>query len=1018
MSLSDDWSIDYVNREMRHVDGILSYDANVGTAPALNDYVRGTTSGAVARIIAGSDLGGTDATGTLTLTSVVGRFINDEPLVVLSEVPFDTVAGTPQGFTIGDVLGGPTTELITVRALEYNQGPKVALAGEGVVYGDTLTTGWANNEVIDNDTSGATGVALVNGSETDNSGLFGSALVNGTLAVPGTANTNNSVIIHYNAGGIAIPAGASIADTVTGAVGIAQQVVGVLATGSIRVVDSDTTGGAWTDTNGLDLENVVFYDTQVAGEVFLEGDLIEGITSLERFRVLAVIDDGDSSGKLITAGKTGTLTNGETLRKILPGDIVGNSVADVENLTEILAAATLNLPAGVITEQRDDQGGIFGTGVSLNIRRESNAFFSFIQDDFDELNQLDDLPPLDGTFLDTVYTILDGNGWEMPDLSMRFLEAGGWTDESKNNIWTNDQSVMSRVVAANGFLPAAGAPKPHPDAYVEQNGEVLAQFWLHGDFSALIKTKSTTDTRTIDVATPALGQLIDNGDRSWFLREYGDTYDHFDTGAVGAVATIPLASAADADNATGQFQYTFESGGAGAFTVGEEITAPGGKRGLVTASDSGAAGDVGYILKSAAQFADADVITGAVSTKTATLSAGGIADLVDGYDTNIRTMVVDRRFTGGTTTVATFIIGEQVTQSTSGATGFVLEDDAGTIYMQEATGTFDGTNLLTGDTSGALNTPTATAAFSTVPKDIGDGAGDQDYSGVSSADITGASAQAVADLYEWDKYLTRKEALQLEGGVGAAVGIEGRLYRGFDSTFVEKKTAPYGSFSGGIMSGAQGHFIEKETLDSADLQNIRLIDNAGVFRTPPNLQTLSITGLQAGWRAGGYRSTGVGSLAILTTEFEHAAGNAAGNSVIIVQAGSRAVGPLPSDIPDSGVLRIEDPSNPGIFLRAIYDSVNRGTDTYSLQQGIGQDTIGDITGAVALTQGDDAFVAPIEEESVGASVSNNIQFVSQIELVIRARKKGFKHFITSAAFTATGASVGVVRTPDPTVNLP
>lgn len=1020
MPIDDDWDIDFANQEIRHVDGILSYNSNAGTAPSLNDYVRGTTSGAVGRVIGGSDLGGTNATGTLTLTNVVGRFANAEGLEVLSEVPFDTVGGTPQGFAVGDTLTGPTTESIDVQAIEYNQGPKIATDGEGVVYGNNLTSGFANDEQIDNSTTGATAVALVNGSETDNSALFTSAAVNGTLAVPGTANTNDSVIIHYDGGTIDIPEDAKVADATSGASGFVQQKVGVTASGSLRLVDSDTSGGSWTDDNGIELQDVVFYNNQVAGQVFLAGDVIEGQTSGIRFRVLAVIDDGDSTGKLITAGKTGAVTVGEDLNKILPGDVLGAKVAEAESGTTVLAAATLNLPNGAFTLQRDDQGGIYGTSDSLNIRRSSNAFYSYIQDVIDELSELDDSPPLEGTFLDTVYTILDNNGWEIPDLSFRFLEKGGFTDSSKNNIWTNDQSVMSIVLAqlSTGFLPDSSNPTPLPDAYVEQNGEVLAQFWLHGDVNVLIKTKSTTDTRYIVPATPALGQEIGGGDRTWFLNEYLYEYDHFDTSKIGATNTVPLASKDDINNNTGQYRYSFNTGGAGAFTVGEEITGgTSGARGIVTASDSGATGNVDYALKSSAQFQDAETITGAVSGKTATLDGAGLSSLVAGYDADIRTMVVNRRFTGGTTS-GTFIIGEQVTQAVTGATGFVLEDDGGTLYIQDNSGTFDGTNQLTGDTSGATNTPTATAAFTTVPKDIGDGSGDLNYSGVTSADITDANPQTILSVYEWDKFLTRKESLALQGGTGSTPGVEGRLYRGFDPSFPEIKTAPYGSFAGGIMFGAQGHFIDKDTLVAADLQKIQLTDNAGTVVNPPNLQSYIVSNVAAGWRVGGYRSTGSGSTAILTTEFQIGAGNAAGNSTIVVQAGTRSVGPLPSDVPDTGVLRIEDPNNPGIFLRAIYDSVNRSTNTFSLQQGIGQNTIGDITGGSGLTQGDDSFVCFIEEEATGASVSNNIQYIGDVDCVTRARKKGFVPFIAASVFGSTGLSQGVVQTPDPTVNLP
>lgn len=1020
MPIADDWDFDYANQEIRHIDGILTYANNAGTAPSLNQYVRGTTSGAVGRVIGGSDLGGTNAAGTLTLTNVVGRFADTEAIEVLSEVPFDNVGGTPQGFTVGEVLTGPTTESITARAIEYNQGPKVTLAGEGVIYGNALTSGFANDEQIDNATTGATAVALVNGSETDNSGLFTSATVNGTLAVPGTTDTNNSVIIHYDSGTIDIPEDAKVADASTGASGFVQQKVGVTASGSLRLVDSDTSGGAWTNNNGLDIEDVVFFDAQVAGQVFLAGDLIEGQTSGVRFRVLAPIDDGDSTGKLITAGKTGALTIGEDLNKIEPGDVLGPKVAEVENGTTVLAAATLNLPNGVFTLQRNDQGGIYGESVSLNIRRSSNAFYSLAQDNIDELPELVDKPPLQGTFVDTVYTILDNNGWQIPDLSFRFLEKGGFTDASKNNIWTNDQSVMSLVLAQQsaGFLPDTANPTPLPDAYIEQNGEVLQQFWMHGDVNVLIKVKSTTDTRYIAPATPALGQEIDSGNRTWWLNEYLYEYDHFDTAKIGATNTVPLSTKNDINNNTGQYRYSFNTGGAGAFEVGEEITgASSGARGIVTFSDSGATGNVDYALKSTAQFQDSEVITGAVSGKSATLDVAGLSNLVAGYSSNIRTMVVDRRFTGGSTT-GTFVIGETVTQTGTGATGFVLEDDGGTIYVQDDTGTFNGTGTLTGGVSGATNTPTATAAFTTVPKDIGDGSGDLNYSGVSSANITAASPQPILSVYEWDKFLTRKESLALQGGTGGVVAVEGRVYRSFNSSFPEIKVAPYGTFAGGAMFGAQGHFIQKETLISADLQKIQLTDNDGTVVTPPNLQAYLISNVGLGWRVGGYRSTGSQSTEILTTEFEIGAGNVAGNSVVVVQAGTRGVSPLPADVPDTGVLRVTDPNRPGIFLRVIYDSVNRTTNTFSLQQGIGQNTIGDITGGSGLTQGEDSFVVPIEEEATGSTVSNNLQYIGDINCVTLARKKGFQPFIAAGVFTSTGLSQGVVQTPDPTVNLP
>ena len=57
----------------------LDYDGrSAGTAPNLTDYIRGNTSGAVGKVLAGTDLGGTNATGSLDLTNVVGRFETNE----------------------------------------------------------------------------------------------------------------------------------------------------------------------------------------------------------------------------------------------------------------------------------------------------------------------------------------------------------------------------------------------------------------------------------------------------------------------------------------------------------------------------------------------------------------------------------------------------------------------------------------------------------------------------------------------------------------------------------------------------------------------------------------------------------------------------------------------------------------------------------------------------------------------------------------------------------------------------
>lgn len=1012
MAISDNWSIDYTNKEIRHVDGVLSYNGNLGTAPSAGDVIRGTTSGVTARIIDGSDLGGTNPTGTLTLTDTTGLFESTESLEVLSEVPFDGLTANG-GIEAGAVLDDGAAAAITARFIQYQTAGFGT--GEGTVYGDTLTTGFADGDNIE---EGAVVKAVVNGSEVDNSSLFTGAAANGTLAVPGTASTNDSVIVNYDAGTVAIPEDAKVSDATSGAVGFAQRVYGALTTGSARIVNYDSTGGVWTDNNSLQLEDVVFYDAQVAGQVFSVGDVIVGATSGESGRVLSIIDDGDSTGKLVLASKTGAFTLSEDI------EVGGVKIAEVESTTDVLAAATLNIPFGIRTEQRATQGGIYDGSDSLNIVRSANALYSFLQDTFDELVQLDDQIPMSAQVLDQVYTLI--NGWKIPDLSMRFLEKGSILDAGGNNVFTNVQTVGTLAdIGDHGFLYDSANPTPQPNIYISQGGTVLSQTWLEGQIDVLVKVKTNTDTTKVDSAVPQLGVLINSGTSEVFAREYLRTYDVFEfTNTTGGVVVAPLATADDLDNTTGTHEFTFTGGVGTPFTVGEEIIGgTSGAIGIVTSSDTGASGSVGYVLKTTTQFAGAETATGQVSGATA--AVGAVSSSVAGYDSNIRIMTVDRSFTGGTTAGGPFVLGEQLSQAVSGATGFLMEDDGGTLYVQDSTGTFDGTNTLTGAVSGATNTPSSTTTSSVVPKDIEDGNGDQDYTAVISADITGAAPQLIADVYEWAKYVTRGESLLLQGGPGTAeTGIEGRIYRRLVSTFAEVKASPYGTFAGGVFFGAQGVYVEKDTLDPADIQSIRLIDNSGATRIPPNLQALSVTSVVSGDRVSVFRTTGASSTIILTNEFDvgtvGSGNNQSADSTVLIGDGNgispgtpRTVSPTPADVPSTGVLRILDPNDTGNFLRFPYTSVDRTTNIFSLPA-----TVGSVTGAVDLTADDDVFVVFIEEQAAGTSVSNTIQYISDIPLLVRVRRKGILPFETPATFGSTGASVAAIRTADPIVNLP
>jgi hypothetical protein len=1007
MAVSDDWNIDYIDKKISHIDGNLDWDTGSACGqPIADDYIYQTSgNNAVAKTLCAL----TGTSGTANLTNTVGRFVDGTGLVRLEYVDFDTVANC--GFSVGDTVTGLTSSRSgVIRAIEYND---TTTSGQGRIYGQFC--GGAGNFT-------AAEALQVGGSTKANAVGTGSGdytwaasvneLTSGTQNPPGTNNT--SILLDFDSPGssIYIPDGANISATGCKS-GVVQQHVGA-ADGSQGTLRVNNVQGTFACNDSLIMECVIFYDTQVAGQVFAVGDVITGATSSIQARILQIIDDGDSSGKLITASKTGAVTCGEAIQ------VGGVTIASVENTTATLDSAT-DVLGSPRTRQRDAlQGGIYSDCVSLNIVRNVNELYTYIQDTFDELVQMDDDVPMSAQVKDQQYTLI--NSWQIPDLSMRFLENGSIKDSSNDNIWTNYQTLGSiEGVGDQGYTESASTPSPQPQFYVEQNGSVIRSDWLEGNINILVKVKSNSDPTVICPSVCALGQLINNGTVTIFNRRFGHTYDHFETTTVGGTAPIPLATASDLNNTTGQYRISYT--GCGGFTVGEEIT--GGTTGAigVVVSEDLVCNTLDYILFSTTQFGSAETITGAVSAATATFSS--VASVVAGYCSAIRQMTVEEKVSCGTTT-GTWTRGETVTQAVTCATGFVLMNDAADDLYLEVTGctAFSGNNTITGAVSGA--TYAGTLVYSgnqtTVPGDIEDGCGEQNYNSYIVGNHCGTSCNAapILNVYEWTKFELRKESTLPIAGTGTSADTEGRIYRRIASTYAEVKAAPFGSFAGGKLFGATGIFVDKDTLCAADVQGIQLVDAAGVTRNPPNLQTISVTSLVACDSVSVFRAVNACACAevIMTTEFAvdcapGACANGSADSIIELKTATRAV-PMAQDVPSTGVLRVEDPNNAGLFLRFPYNTVCRTTGRFTLTSG----TIGNVTSCTALTSNDDAFVVFIEQASGGASTSNSVIYVSDTPLIIKVRKKGILPFQTTSTFGATGASVGAVRTVDSVVDLP
>jgi hypothetical protein len=1035
MPISDDWDLDYANTVLSHIDGVLSYDTGAGRQAAVGEYIYGATSGATAKVLS---VTGNTASGTLTLTNVNGLFEDNELLEVLSEVGFENVTdAVPTGFAVGDVITDQTSGSMDVKVIEYNTGG----LGTGIAYGISFAS-FADTEALDI-TGGQADVAdadTVTANNNNDSALT-TTLVAGTLAVPGTAQTNDSVIVHYDAGTVAIPEQAILLDATSTAQGLVEKVWGVTATGSIRVVDYNSTGGSWGDGNNLEVDQVIGYNNQVAGQVFTVGDVIVGATSGATGRVLA-----DTGTQLILADESGTWTTTEDL------EVGGTKIADANGTNDTLVCAVVNIPDGVRIEQKAKgvgggagQGGIYDAGDSLNIVRKFNSLYTFSQDTFDELDQMDDDEALDASVKGGAYSLVFG--WSFSETtevdSTRFLRQGGLADTSGANVWANPQTVgVLNKITDEAYFYSASQPYHMPQLYIEQDQNKIEPWWLEGHIDVLVKVRTRTNPSYIAPTTPGLGQLIPGGDPqvdgayAVYAREYHvSTYDTTQfAAAAGGVNTVALGTADDTAsdrNPNGTHTMDYTAGSGATLVVGEEFTTVAGgndqKVGVVVSDDggAGATGTLEYVLKSGTNFVNTDTCVAEVSGKTFT--APTPTTVVAGYVDDIAFPVVDIECDSTSSTIASgpFYPGEPVTQASTGATGRVVlaNETTDILYLETTTGTFSGLNVITGDNSGATWTPTTTATYNTISAfngDLNNGDGAVPFTGAVSGDLTGASPETVLNIYQYQKYLSRheEETYTFNGPGTADLGTVGRFYRKLADAFAEiKPGSPVATFTGSLTL-AQGWFLDSGYIDAGDIRSFSVIDNNGVSRTPPNLQALTVSGVANLWRVAVYRSTGAGLTTILRNEFDVLAPgssrNQSADTIIRVGASTRTVSPLPADVPDSGVLRVLDPNGTGNYLRFPYSSVDRTLNDFTLASG----TIGAVTGSQDLVENDNVHVCLIEETATGASVSNTIQYLADIPLVYKARLKGFKPFRSTSSFGSGGAAPGVVQTPDTIVDLP
>jgi hypothetical protein len=229
-----------------------------------------------------------------------------------------------------------------------------------------------------------------------------------------------------------------------------------------------------------------------------------------------------------------------------------------------------------------------------------NALYSYLQDTFDELGQLDDPVPMSAQ-TPTAYTMI--NGWFIDNDTTQYLNGGaittsGWSNEihvinfggTYTNCVTGDigkavtddggafgtllayDNTLKRwwvrtgsaTTAASGStmvittgtgtgvssatsttgehlwanIYSLGSIEAGTNIYVEQNGSKLTSWWSSGHIDILVLVKVG-------------GVEIDGANVTVLAREYGNSYDYFSIDLTsGGRQAIPLATAVDLNNTT------------------------------------------------------------------------------------------------------------------------------------------------------------------------------------------------------------------------------------------------------------------------------------------------------------------------------------------------------------------------------------------------------------------------------------------------------------------------------------
>lgn len=395
-----------------------------------------------------------------------------------------------------------------------------------------------------------------------------------------------------------------------------------------------------------------------------------------------------------------------------------------------------------------------------------NELYSWLMDTFDELDYMDDPVPMSAQ-TPTEYTMI--NGWFIDDESVKYLKTGAiktvgydgeiqvlellsagyvncvlgdigemvqddavdaghllaynnalrkwWirstgtiADASAMTIPTgtgagtaDGASVTGEDLYANIYTLGTLAEDPNAQIYVFQAGAAIEEWsnlsnWDRGHIDVLIKVAEA-------------GTEIDDAKITVFARQYGDLFDHYAIDlTTGGRNAVPVATATDLDNTTGEYYLLYDNETTAFTTIGQIIT--GGTSGAtaeLVAATSWAGAGLLVLCGIKGTFEDNEEITG--SSEGQADVNGTVGDTYLLYKSEVTAFTtMGQTITGGNSGAERLLRGAQ----DDGTTGKLIMqvDDAQTgINRDPQYKAFEDGETLTGSTEGSA---TADGASTTI----------------------------------------------------------------------------------------------------------------------------------------------------------------------------------------------------------------------------------------------------------------------------------------------------------------